>query len=77
MQAMSVPQLAERLGVSRTTIHNRVVRGEIQAEKVGHSHIVPAHVVRQLMRDRTAQIAKAVRRVVFQYGAALERLAQG
>ena len=76
MQAMSVPQLAERLGVSRTTIHNKVVSGDIAAERVGHCHVISSDVVTQLVRNRNAQITKGVRRVVAEYGPALERLAR-
>lgn len=75
-QPLSVPQLAKRLGVSRTTIHNRVSDGRIAAVKVGHNHVISAETVAQLVGDRNSQIKEAVRRVVSQYGEALVRLAR-
>jgi len=71
---MTVPQLAQRLGVSRITIHNRVVQGRIKADRVGRNHIVSAHTVGKLVGDRNARIAAGVRKVVSQYGSVLERL---
>jgi excisionase family DNA binding protein len=71
---MTLPQLAARLGVSRITVYHRVVRGSIPAEKPGRDYIISARTAQRLTRERNAQIAAGVRRVVSEYGSVLERL---
>ena len=71
---LSVPQLAERLGVSRITAYNRVRRGEIPAQRVGRNYIVSSETASALVQERADQIKAAVKRVVTEYGEALELL---
>lgn len=80
MTAMSGPQLAEEMGVSRTTVFNRIKGGEIPATKVGRNYVISARTVSRLLRGdemtpaRQGQIDEAVGRVVAQYGELLEWL---
>ena len=71
---MSVPQLAEVLGVSRVTAYKRVRSGAIPAQMIGHSYVIPAETVAALVEERASRIEDAVKRVVAEYGSALERL---
>lgn len=73
---LTLPQLAERLGVSRVTAWKRVRDGQIAAQKVGHSYIVSADTVSDLVRERENQIRAAVKRVVAEYGSVLELLSK-
>ena len=38
---VTIPQLAEILGVSRITIYNRVKNGEIKAIRIGRIYAIP------------------------------------
>ena len=40
MQYYSIPQMAEKLGVSRIAIYKRVKNGSINAERVGRSYAI-------------------------------------
>ncbi len=74
MVPMTLPQLAKELGVSRSTVYNRVKSGKIPARKVGSNFIVSARTVERLLGHgritpaRERWIAAVVRRAVEQYG---------
>lgn len=73
---LTLPQLAEWLGVSRVTAWKRVRDGQIAAQKVGHNYIVSADTVSDLVRERENQIRAAVKKVVAEYGSVLELLSK-
>ena len=76
---MTVPELANRLGISRIAVYRKVTNGQIAAERVGRSFLIPsqeAHAVISgglTVRDRQ-RVKATVRRVVREYGPVLERL---
>ncbi len=37
---MSIPELAQEMGVSRITVFNKVKRGEIKAQKIGRNYVI-------------------------------------
>jgi excisionase family DNA binding protein len=76
---LTVTQLADILGVSRITIHKRIKRGDIKAEKVGNTYIIPKSYVSEisggeLSARRKEIIKKAVRKVIREYGEVLIKL---
>jgi len=46
---LTVAQVAEMLSLSRSTVYELVVRGELQAFKVGRSVRIPRDAVRSLL----------------------------
>ena len=81
MPQMTVPQLAEAMGLSRVAVHRRVKKGQIRAKRIGHSYIISSEEVSRVLRTRLsaadrAKIDKAVRHVVAEYGQLLKRLSR-
>jgi len=76
---MTGPQLAMRLGVSRTTVYNKIKSGEIGAEKVGGLYIIPASEAHAVLsggltaHDKSA-LRAVVQKAVDQYGPVFEWL---
>lgn len=81
MSAMSIPQLAREMGLSRVTIWNRVKSGQIHATKVGRSYVIPSRTVKRLLQReitpaRQQRIDGAVKKVVAEYGELLKWLSR-
>lgn len=81
MNAMTIPQLASQMGLSRVAVYRRVRRGRIPATRVGHCYIISAQTARRLLQDeitpeRQQRIDEAVATVVSQYGALLAWLSR-
>ena len=76
---LTVPQLAELLGVSRITIYKRVKKGQIPAIKVGKTYIITDETVASILGKKTTEKRKklidtAVRKTVQEYGEVLKQL---
>lgn len=81
MRPMTIPQLAEEMGLSRVTVYNRVRDGHIPATRVGRNYIISARVVRRLLQDEMTPaqeqwIDEAVKNVVAEYGELLKWLSR-
>lgn len=79
--SLTVPELAERLGISRVSAWNKVKKGEIPAVKVGRQYVVSAHDARiatgeQLSSEHKRWLEDAVDRVVREHGPILKRLSR-
>jgi excisionase family DNA binding protein len=44
----SITEAAERLGISRAMVYNRIKRGEISSLKIGTRRLIPASEVRRI-----------------------------
>lgn len=76
---ITIPRLAELLGVSRIAVYNRVKKGQIAATKIGKTYVITDQTVKQILgRELTEQgrerIDEAVHRTVQEYGEALKKL---
>ncbi len=76
---LTVTQLANILGVSRTAIHKKIIKGEIQAEKVGNIFIIPKSFVAEIFGEEISAhwkkvIDEAVHKAVKDYGEVLVKL---
>jgi len=80
---VSIPQLAEMLGISRIAVYRKVKNGKIKAVKIGRAFAVPYTEVRRLLgkvkgepltREEKEQIEKAVAKTVDEYGEVLKKL---
>ena len=81
MPYITIPQLAEMMGVSRTTVYRRVKSGEILAERVGHAHLIPEGEVHRLLSTELTEsdkerIDRAVKKAIKEYGEVLKRLGE-
>jgi len=80
-EGLTIPQLANRLGLSRVAVWNKVKRGEIPAAKVGRQYVISARDARvatgeELSPERKKWLQAAVDRVVREYGPVLKRLSR-
>lgn len=78
---LTIPQLADKLGLSRVAVWNKVKRGEIRAAKVGRQYVISAQDARvaageELSPERKKCLEAAVDRVVREYGPVLKRLSR-
>jgi len=73
---LSISELAEILGLSRTSVYRKVKAGEIGAVKVGRRLMIPRETVSEILGEsvsdaRKAEIETAVKRTVKEYGEVL------
>ena len=75
----TIPELAKILGISRIAVYKRVKKGQIEAIKVGRTYVIPKKNIvdttgRALNQSEKAEIDKAVRKTVKEYGETLKLL---
>jgi len=76
---MSIPQLAEILGLSRIAVYKRVKKGEIRAIRIGRNYAIPkgalAGILGKALREEAKnEIDRAVKKTVRDYGEVLRLL---
>lgn len=80
---ISVSELAKMLGMSRTAVHKKIKKGQIEAIMIGNSYAIPREFVEKnivdiqgtkLSEKQKARIDKAVKKVVKEYGDVLKKL---
>jgi len=78
---ITIPQLAELLGLSRIEVYRRVRKGQIKAEKIGRMYVIKdkevAYILgKKLTAKDKGQIEKAVKKAVKEYGEVLRKLGE-
>ncbi|MCL1897339.1 MAG: helix-turn-helix domain-containing protein [Micrococcales bacterium] len=58
MKTLTPAEMAERIGVSRTTISRRIAEGQIKALKVGNRHRVPVAEYDRFRREFMKSVAE-------------------
>ena len=76
---ITIPQLADVLGMSRIAVYKKVKKGEIEAIRIGRNYAVPKKSVvnilgRDLKDKDKKEIDKAVKKTLEEYGEVLKRL---
>lgn len=76
---VSIAQLAKFLGISRIAVYKKVKKGQIKAIKIGRNYAIPARYIteifgKDLKPKEKAEIDKAVKRTVKEYGEVLKLL---
>ena len=76
---ITIPQLAELLGVSRIAVYRRVKKGEIPATRIGRMYVISDKTITGILGKEASaktkeRIDAAVRRTVKEYGDVLKRL---
>ncbi|MFW6140844.1 MAG: helix-turn-helix domain-containing protein [Acidobacteriota bacterium] len=76
---ITIPQLAEILGISRVAVYKKVKRGEIEAIRIGRNFAIPkkavAHILGKDLTDKDKkEIDRIIKKTLEEYGEVLERL---
>lgn len=76
---MTIPQLAEILGMSRIAVYKKVRQGQIKAEKIGRTYVISDRNIqnilsRKVSAKRKKRIDAAVKKTVREYGVVLKKL---
>lgn len=76
---VTIPQLAEMLGISRIAVYKKVKSGQILAKKIGRNYVISDRDITNTLRKAVTagekrQVDTAVRKAVKEYGEALKRL---
>jgi excisionase family DNA binding protein len=78
-KTLTIPQLAEILGISRIALYKKVKSGKVPAKKIGRDYIITDRTVNEILgkslsESKKRQIDQTVRKIVRQYGPLLEKL---
>ncbi|MBI5574119.1 MAG: helix-turn-helix domain-containing protein [Elusimicrobia bacterium] len=76
---ITIPKLAEILGISRIAVYKKVKKGEIKAMKIGRNYVIHRKFVdnifgKELNSQEKREIDTAVRKTVREYGEVLKLL---
>ncbi|MBI2982228.1 MAG: excisionase family DNA-binding protein [Deltaproteobacteria bacterium] len=75
---LSVAEAARRIGLSRMQVIRKIKSGEISAQRVGRSYVIPEDglpgIYRKITPSDKSQVERAVKRVLQEYGDAIRRL---
>jgi excisionase family DNA binding protein len=76
---ITIPQLAELMGLSRIEVYRKVRKGQIKAEKIGKMYVITDSEVAHIFGEKTSdkdknRIEKAVKKTVKDYGEVLRKL---
>ena len=76
---ISISEFAELLGISRIAVYKRIKKGQIKAQKIGRSFVIPRKyvddIVGKTLSDRNKKIInEAVKKTFKEYGEVLKRL---
>jgi len=76
---ITIPQLAELLGISRVAVYRKVKKGQIPAEKVGRVYVISDRAITSILGKEVSarekeRIDTAVKRTVREYGQVLKQL---
>jgi excisionase family DNA binding protein len=78
---LSVAQLAKILGISRIAVYKKIIKGEIEAFKIGRSFIIPQEELGKILGEILTKkqkkiIDKGIEKTIKEYGETLKLLGQ-
>jgi excisionase family DNA binding protein len=76
---LTIPQLAEILGISRVAVYKKVKKGQIKAVKIGRAYAIPQKQIgailgKTLRQQDKKEIDRAVAKTIKEYGHTLKLL---
>ncbi len=76
---ITIPQLAELIGLSRIEVYRKVRKGQIKAEKIGKIYVITDNEAANILGEKTSvkdksRIEKAVKKTVKEYDEVLRKL---
>jgi excisionase family DNA binding protein len=86
MELISVPQMAEMLGISRIAVFNKIKNGKLKAMKAGRNYVIEKGYAEEYAREykashglsegQKALIDRVVHRAMTDFGDSFKRLAK-
>jgi len=78
---ITIPRLAELLGISRIAVYRKIKSGEIPSFRIGRTFVISDKTISTVLGKKVSDKAKtqidtAVRRIVKEYGEVLKKLAR-
>ena len=78
---LSVAQLAKILGISRIAVYKKIIKGEIEAFKIGRSFVIPKEELGKILGEVLTKkqkkiIDKGIEKTIKEYGETLKLLGQ-
>ena len=79
IEYLTIPQLAEILGISRIAVYKKVKKGQIKAIRIGRNYAIPKKYISDILGKSVSekskeQIDKAIKWTVKEYGEVLRLL---
>jgi len=76
---LTIPQLAELLGISRIAVYKKVKKGQIRATKIGRTYVISDEHITSVLGQKLSAVKKrrieaAVKKTVREYGQLLKLL---
>jgi len=76
---LTIPQLAELLGISRIAVYKKVKSGQIKAIRIGRTYAISKKAISNIIGEELTpqlkkKIDKAVKKTVNEYGEVLQLL---
>lgn len=76
---LTIPQLAELMGISRIAVYKKVKSGQIKAVRIGRTYAISKKVISNILGNELTpqlkkKIDKAVKKTVNEYGEVLKLL---
>ena len=76
---ITIPELAELVGVSRIAIYKKVKKGQIPAIRIGRNYVITDNIIAEVLdtkisADSRRQIRAAVKKTIEQYGEVIKEL---
>ena len=76
---LTIPELANLLGISRQAVYKQIKSGRIKAEKIGRSYLITDSTINtifgtNLSQNQKRKLDSIVKKVVRQYGTLLKKL---
>ena len=76
---LTIPELANILGISRIAVYRKVKKGEIKAIRIGKNYAIPKKYIddllgKELQEKDKKEIDEAIKKTVQEYGEVLKLL---
>lgn len=80
-KSITIPRLADLLGISRIAVYKRIKKGQIAAKKIGRDYVITDQTVNDILGKKVSDQGKrriddAIQRTVREYGQVLKRLSK-
>ncbi|MEW5895054.1 MAG: helix-turn-helix domain-containing protein [Candidatus Omnitrophota bacterium] len=77
----TIPQLAQKMGITRGAVYKKVKAGKIPAMRVGKNYLISLKDVEEIVEENLSEekkreIEKAVKKTVEEYGEVLKKLGE-
>ena len=76
---LTIPELADLMGLSRAAVYKRVRQGKIKTIKIGRNYAIPQEIVGEILGDKLTdeikeRVSEAIKKTLKEYGETLKLL---